>query len=69
MTSPTVYEAKRRILRAALDVLRYEQDLADDTPPLAHLKRAEDAMALAARDLTQAIDALPVVQHPKGWAA
>lgn len=69
MTPPGVYEAERRILRAALDVLRYEQALADDSPPLAYLKKAEDAMALAARDLARAVDALPVVQHPKGWAA
>jgi hypothetical protein len=67
MKRTTVYEAREAILAAALDILRYERALVDDSPPLGHLKSAEDALAAGARDLVIAIDGLPWAAQPKGW--
>lgn len=64
---PTVYEARRTLLRAALTLLADEQALADDSPPVSHLKRDEDALSVAARDLTAAVDELLPRDRPKGW--
>ena len=67
MKRTTVYEAREAILAAALDILRYERALVDDSPPLGHLKSAEDALAAGAKDLVTAVDGLPWSQQPKGW--
>lgn len=67
MTRPSRYEATRACLGAALDVLRHEMTLPGDSPSLAQLRKAEEALALGARDLTNAIDDLPPSQQPKGW--
>ena len=67
MTRRTLYEAREAILAAAIDILRYERALTTDTAPVGHLKRAEDAMAVAAKDLVIAVDGLPWSQQPKGW--
>ncbi len=56
------------VLRAALEVLCAERQLGDESPSVTKLQRAEDRLALAARDLTNAIDDMPPVQRPKGWA-
>ena len=67
MNRRTLYEAREAILAAALDILRYERALGADTPPLGHLKRAEDQLAAGAKDLVTAVDGLPWSQQPKGW--
>jgi hypothetical protein len=67
MNRKTLYEAQQAILAAALDILRYERALVDDSPPLGHLKRAEDQLAAAASDLVIAVDGLPWSSQPKGW--
>ena len=67
MTRKTLYEAREAILAAALDILRYERALTAETPPIGHLKRAEDALAAGARDLVIAVDGLPWSSQPKGW--
>ena len=67
MTRKTLYEAREAILAAALDILRYERALVDDSPPLGQLNSAEDALAAAASDLVIAVDGLPWSQQPKGW--
>jgi hypothetical protein len=67
MNRRTLYEAREAILAAALDILRYERALVDDSPPLGHLKSAEDALAAGARDLVIAVDGLPWSSQPKGW--
>ena len=67
MNRRTLYEAREAILAAALDILRYERALGADTPPLGHLKRAEDQLAAAAKDLVTAVNGLPWSQQPKGW--
>ena len=67
MTRKTLYEAREAILAAALDILRYERALTAETPPIGHLKRAEDQLAAAASDLVIAVDGLPWSQQPKGW--
>ena len=67
MTRKTLYEAREAILAAALDILRYERALVDDSPPIGHLKRAEDQLAVSAKDLAKAVDGLPWAQQPKGW--
>lgn len=66
MSLPVVL-ARQEVLRAALDVLAAEHHLADDSASVTRLQDAEDAMAIAARDLTNAIDELPPRQRPKGW--
>ena len=67
MNRRTLYEAREAILTAALDILRYERALGAETPPIGHLKRAEDALAAGARDLVTAVDGLPWSSQPKGW--
>jgi hypothetical protein len=65
---PTVYEARQALLRAALNVLADERALADASPPVSRMRQNDDALAIAARDLTVAIDELPPRDRPKGWA-
>jgi hypothetical protein len=67
MNRRTLYEAREAILAAALDILRYERALGAETPPLGHLKRAEDQLAAGAKDLVTAVNGLPWSQQPKGW--
>lgn len=64
---PTVYEARQNLLRAALNILADERALADASPPVARMRQHDDALAIAARDLTAAIDELPPRDRPKGW--
>ena len=67
MNRRTLYEAREAILTAALDILRYERALVDDSPPIGRLKSAEDALAAGAKDLVIAVNGLPWSQQPKGW--
>jgi hypothetical protein len=69
VSAPTPHEAREAVLTAALDVLRHERRLASDSPGIAKLRHAEDALALSARDLTNALDDLPPGDQPKGWDA
>lgn len=62
-------QAQQDVLLGALEVLTTERHLADDVASVHALSEAEGRMALAARRLVQAIDALPAVRQPKGWTA
>jgi hypothetical protein len=61
-------QAREDILLAALAVLGAERHLADDEASMVALSEAEDRMALAARRLAWATDAMPVARRPEGWA-
>ena len=44
-------------------------DLSDEHSSALAVNEATDALCLAARDLTRAVDQLPVNRKPKGWNA
>lgn len=59
-------EARQKLLRAALRVLSAEH--AEETADAAaEAEHAVEQLALAARDLTRATDALPNDKQPAGW--
>jgi hypothetical protein len=62
-------QAQHDLLLGALEVLTTERHLADDMASVHALSEAEGRMALAARRLVQAIEALPAARQPKGWTA
>ena len=62
-----VITARQAVLRAALDVLCAEHHLSDENASVAQLADAERSMAIAARDLVNAIDDLAPGQQPRGW--
>jgi hypothetical protein len=61
-------EAKDRLLRASLRCLsaQFAEESADAA---ADAEYADDELALAARDLTAATEALPVGHRPAGWTS
>lgn len=61
-------EAREAVLRAALTVLGAERMLHVDSTSMTALKAAEDTLAIACRDLTNAVDDLPPLQRPGNWA-
>jgi hypothetical protein len=61
--------ARREVLvRAVLAMLLAERQLAAESATAADLAKREDAVSIAARDLTNAIDDSPPSARPKGWA-
>ena len=63
----TFVEARENVLQAALHVLVTERGLSDEVASVTALNAAEDALVLAARDLTRAVETLPYPRRPKGW--
>jgi hypothetical protein len=59
---------RERVVSAALKVVLFERAISDDSTSLNAVLKAEHELAIAARDLTNAIDDLPPGKHPKGWA-
>jgi len=59
--------AREHALRAALDSLRAERGLLDNTVNVLASGVADAAFCLAARDLARAVDELPDERKPKGW--
>lgn len=55
----------RKVEAASADLLAIELRLDDESTSARALKVAEESLALAARDLTRAVNALP--KRPKGW--
>jgi hypothetical protein len=53
---------------AALEAVQQQLRIATDPAALLLTLKAEERFLLAARDLTNAIDDLPLGKHPKGWA-
>lgn len=70
-TGQAIYDliqAREDLLLAALAVLGAERHLADDDASMMALDEAEGRMALAARRLAWATDAVPLARRPEGWA-
>ncbi len=61
--------ARERVLCRALDVLRAERRLIDPDGSVLASGKADDALCLAARDLTDAVLELPLGERPKGWGS
>jgi len=55
------------IERAVTELRLAELNLSDEHSSALAVNEAEDAVALAAKRLTRAIDGLPVGRRPKGW--
>lgn len=55
------------VISASLDVLTAERSDVAISDFSASLARADDQLALAARELVQAVDALPADEQPPGW--
>lgn len=65
--SLNVDAARRALLGAALRSV-YSSDYADEGPHAdAQAEHDDDRLALAARDLVRAVDALPADEQPVGW--
>ena len=56
-------------INASLKLLARELNLDDPKASVTALMNDEETLLLAARDLTRAVDELPVTDRPKGWAA
>ena len=69
MTAKPVVLARHELLSAAVQVIAAERRLGlDDASDVRLLKRAEDALDLAAQEVVLAIEAhVPVWRRPKGW--
>jgi Arc/MetJ-type ribon-helix-helix transcriptional regulator len=65
--SADVYNAREELLRAALRRLSAEHGCEEDSHHAAELEYSDELLALAARDLTRATDALPADEQPIGW--
>jgi hypothetical protein len=64
--SGDVYHAREVLLSAALRALSAERGQ-DDAHYAAELDYSYEQLALAARELTRATDALPAGKRPVGW--
>lgn len=65
--SDEVLRAEERLLKAALRSLMAERGLTDLDGSALVLTDAARALQIAAKDLTEAVDALPEGQRPRGW--
>ena len=65
---PELIPIRERVIEAALKVVLFERSISDEPSSLNAVLKAEHQLAIAARDLTNAIDDLPPGRHPKGWA-
>lgn len=70
MTAHDVDEAQSRVEGAALRAVAAHYYAADNDPHAgAYAEYAGEQLALAARDLTRAVEALPENERPVGWDA
>jgi hypothetical protein len=60
-------EARERVVRHALSVAAWERSLADNPKAAGALLKAESALELACRDLTNSVDDSPPRDRPDGW--
>lgn len=60
--------AQDELTRAVLDMLIAERMVYLDAEAMVAVKKAEDRVRLAAKDVTNAVDELRPVERPKGWA-
>lgn len=61
--------ARGTVEAAALEsITTHHYDRADDPNAAAYRQAAAQTLALAARDLVRAVDALPEDERPAGWA-
>lgn len=60
-------EARDNLARAGLVYALAMQDLARPSQPPFTLPEAAEALELAARDMTAAVDAEPPLRKPRGW--
>jgi hypothetical protein len=58
----------RNVQLASMALLTGELTLDREDVSVTAVKAAEDQLALKARDLVRAVDALPMERKPKGWA-
>jgi len=58
---------RHALIGAALSVLTAEHNLSDEAASGTALLKAEEALELAAQDLTSTIDGLPLTARPRGW--
>ena len=66
---PDVLTARRRLDKAVLNsILAGEYGEESDPHYAAAAEHADEEVALAARDLVRAVDALPLAEQPVGWA-
>jgi hypothetical protein len=59
--------ARHQVEVAAARLHLAELNLSDENSSVLALNEAQDSVALAARDLTRAVDGLPLNRRPKGW--
>lgn len=62
-----VYHAEERLLKAALRCLLAERGLADPDGDARTLANTSDGLRIAAKDVYEAVEALPMGDRPKGW--
>lgn len=64
-----VCDRRETLLQAALMALSAERKLRSPFSSVVELSEADARLAIAARDLVRAVDALPAERQPKGWTA
>jgi hypothetical protein len=65
--SARAFDARERVIRAVLRVLESEHEERPHAHSAAEAEYAGEQLALAARELAEAVDALPREQQPVGW--
>jgi hypothetical protein len=65
--STDALRAEERLLKAALRVLLAERGLTDLDGNILVVRDTCTAMRIAAKDLADAVDALPEGEQPRGW--
>jgi hypothetical protein len=68
MRRPDLNASIEVLVRAVLVMLLAERQVAAGSATVADLAKRQNAVALAARDLTNDIDDSPPSARPKGWA-
>jgi len=61
------YRSLRNLQRDVMTLTAAEMNLAEENSSAKAVNVAEDAVALAARALTTAVDMKPRAEQPKGW--
>lgn len=67
MSAGEVIAAREEVTRAVLALLLAERRLSDEAASMTELIAREGDLAVAARSLAEATDALPPGSRPKGW--
>lgn len=65
--SARAFDAREQVIRAVLRVLASEHEESPHAYSAAEAELAADELALAARDLAEAVDGLPRDEQPVGW--